>query len=69
MVVEGSTIREVFEAYVERVLSLALRGGQVLVMSNFTGLKDQEQLEVGHGPDAWGFFEHCGYCFLPGRQL
>ena len=34
--VEGSTNRKVFEAYVERVLSPELRPGQVMVMDNLT---------------------------------
>ena len=34
LVVEGSTTKEVFEAYVERALSPSLRPGQVVVMDN-----------------------------------
>jgi transposase len=36
LTVEGATDRDVFEAYVERVLSPELRPGQVLVMDNLT---------------------------------
>ena len=39
LAVEGSTTREVFEAYVERVLGPALREGQVVVMDNLTAHK------------------------------
>jgi len=34
LVVEGSTNREVFEAYVQRILSPKLCPGQVVVMDN-----------------------------------
>ncbi len=34
LAVEGSTRREVFEAYLERVLAPSLRSGQVIVMDN-----------------------------------
>ena len=49
LAVEGSHYREVFEAYVERVLSLALRAGQVLVVDKFTRYKSErapEQVEA-----------------------
>ena len=39
MAVEGSTTREVFEAYVERVLAPELRPGQVVVMDNLSSHK------------------------------
>ena len=39
LVVEAATNREVFEAYVERVLSPELRSGQVMVMDNLTAHK------------------------------
>jgi len=34
MAVEGSTDRELFEAYVERVLAPALESGQIVIMDN-----------------------------------
>jgi transposase len=36
LAVEDSTTREVFEAYLERVLVASLRPGQVVVMDNLT---------------------------------
>ncbi len=39
LAVEGSTTREVFEAYVERVLAAELRPGQVVVMDNLSSHK------------------------------
>ena len=39
MAVEDSTTREVFEAYLERVLVASLRPGQVVVMDNLTAHK------------------------------
>jgi transposase len=39
LAVEGSTNREVFETYVERVLAPTLRPGQVVVMDNLTAHK------------------------------
>ena len=36
MAVEGSTTREVFEAYLERILAPTLRQGQVVVMDNLS---------------------------------
>jgi transposase len=39
LAVEGSTTREVFEAYVEQVLGPALREGQVVVMDNLSAHK------------------------------
>ncbi len=36
LAVEGTTNREVFEAYVEQVLAPALRPGQVVVMDNLS---------------------------------
>jgi hypothetical protein len=38
LAVEGSTTREVFEAYVGRVLAPELRPGQVVVMDNLSPL-------------------------------
>jgi transposase len=34
--VEGSTSREVFETYIERVLAPELRPGQIVVMNNLS---------------------------------
>jgi transposase len=39
--VEGSTTREVFEAYVEQLLSLELESGQVVVMDNLSAHKGE----------------------------
>jgi hypothetical protein len=36
LAVEGSTRREVFEAYLERVLAPLLRSGQVIIMDNLS---------------------------------
>jgi transposase len=41
LAVEGSTTREVFEAYLERVLVPWLRPGQVVVMDNLTAHKGE----------------------------
>jgi transposase len=46
LVVEGSTNREVFEAYVERILSPKLRPGQVVVMDNLTPHKGERVREL-----------------------
>ena len=42
----GSTTREVFEAYVERVLLLALKPGQVIVMDNLSAHKGSRVREL-----------------------
>ena len=39
MAVEGSTTREVFEAYLEGVLTPALKPGQIVVMDNLSSHK------------------------------
>jgi transposase len=39
LAVEGSTTREVFEAYVEHVLAPSLRPGQIVVMDNLSSHK------------------------------
>jgi hypothetical protein len=39
LAVEGTTNREVFEAYVQRVLAPTLRPGQVVVMDNLSAHK------------------------------
>jgi transposase len=51
LAVEGSTTREVFEAYLERVLVPSLRPGQVVVMDNLTAHKGERvsELIVGRG--------------------
>src|SRR3712207_2912834 len=46
LTVEGATNRDVFEAYVERVLSPELRPGQVMVMDNLTTHKGERVREL-----------------------
>jgi transposase len=46
LAVEGSTNREVFEIYVERVLSPTLRIGQVVVMDNLSAHKGERVREL-----------------------
>ena len=41
MALEGSTTREVFEAYIEHFLAPALKGGQVVVMDNLSAHKGE----------------------------
>ncbi len=41
MAIEGSTTKEVFEAYVERFLAPTLRVGQVVLMDNLTAHKGE----------------------------
>ena len=41
LAVEGATTREVFEAYLERVLAPTLRSGQVVVMDNLSAHKGE----------------------------
>jgi transposase len=41
MAVEGSTTKEVFEAYIEHFLAPTLKGGQVVVMDNLSAHKGQ----------------------------
>jgi transposase len=56
--VVGSTTREVFEAYIEQVLSTALKPGQVVVMDNLSahkGSKIRELIEA----------QGCELLFLP----
>ena len=43
---EGATNREVFETYVERVLTPTLRRGQVVVMDNLTAHKGERVREL-----------------------
>jgi transposase len=49
LVVEGATNREVFEAYVERVLAPGLRPAQVVVMDNLTAHKGERVRELIEG--------------------
>jgi transposase len=46
LAVEGTTNREVFETYVERVLAPTLRRGQVMVMDNLTAHKGERVKEL-----------------------
>jgi transposase len=56
--VVGSTTREVFEAYIEQVLSTALKPGQVVVMDNLSAHKGSKIREL---TEAQG----CELLFLP----
>ncbi len=47
--VEGSTTREVFEAYLERVLAPALKPGQIVVMDNLSAHKGPRVRELIEG--------------------
>ena len=49
MAVEGATTREVFEAYLERVLAPALSPGQVVVMDNLSAHKGGRIKEILEG--------------------
>ncbi len=44
--VEGATNREVFEAYLEQILTPALRHGQIVVMDNLTAHKGERVKEI-----------------------
>ncbi len=46
LVVEGATAREVFEAYVEAVLTQSLRSGQIVVMDNLAAHKGERVREL-----------------------
>ena len=46
LAVEGATTREVFEAYLERVLAPSLRPGQVVVMDNLSSHKGSRVREL-----------------------
>ena len=46
LAVEGATDREVFEAYVEEVLTQSLRSGQIVVMDNLTTHKGERVREL-----------------------
>jgi hypothetical protein len=52
LAVEGATTREVFEAYLERVLAPSLGPGQVVVMDNLSAHKGGRVREIveGRGP-------------------
>jgi len=49
LAVEGATTREVFEAYLERVLAPTLRPGQVVVMDNLSAHKGGKVREIVEG--------------------
>ena len=49
LAVEGSTTREVFEAYLEHVLAPSLKPGQVVVMDNLTAHKGERVKELIEG--------------------
>jgi transposase len=49
LAVEGSTTREVFETYLERLLAPSLRSGQVVVMDNLTAHKGERVRELIEG--------------------
>jgi len=46
LAVKGATDREVFEAYVEEVLTQSLRSGQIMVMDNLTAHKGKRVREL-----------------------
>ncbi len=46
MAIEGSTTKEVFEAYIEHFLAPTLRVGQVLIMDNLSAHKGQRVREL-----------------------
>jgi transposase InsO family protein len=46
LAVEDATDREVFEAYVEEVLTQSLRSGQIVVMDNLTAHKGERMREL-----------------------
>jgi transposase len=46
LAVEGSTTRELFEAYLERVLAPSLRPGQVVMMDNLSSHKGSQVREL-----------------------
>jgi transposase len=49
MAVEGPTTREVFEAYLERVLAPSLQPGRIVVMDNLTSHKGGRVKELIEG--------------------
>jgi transposase len=58
LAVEGATTREVFEAYLERVLAPTLRSAQVVVMDNLSAHKGGRVREILEG-------EGCELLYLP----
>jgi transposase len=52
LVVEGSTTREVFEAYLQEVLAPSLGPGQVVVMDNLSAHKGERVKEIIEGRGA-----------------
>jgi transposase len=58
MTVDGSTNREVFEAYIEQVLAPTLEGGEVVIMDNLPAHKPARVRELIEG---WG----CELIYLP----
>ena len=58
LAVEGSTTREVFEAYLEGVLAPTLKPGQVVVMDNLSAHKGGRVKEIVEGRD-------CELVYLP----
>ena len=58
LAVEGSTTREVFEAYLEHVLAPTLRPGRVVVMDNLTAHKGERVRELIAD-------KGCGLLYLP----
>jgi transposase len=58
LALEGPTTREVFEAYVERVLAPRLCPGQVVIMDNLTAHKGERIIEMIEGRD-------CQLLYLP----
>jgi transposase len=58
LAVEGSTMREVFEAYLEQVLAPTLRAGQVVVMDNLSAHKGGRVKEIVEARD-------CELLYLP----
>ena len=52
MAVEGSTAREIFEAYLEGVLAPTLRPSQILVMDNLSAHKGAKVKEIVEGRGA-----------------
>jgi DDE superfamily endonuclease len=49
LAVEGPTTREVFEAYIERVLAPSLKPGQIVVMDNLSSHKGSRVRELIEG--------------------
>jgi transposase len=62
MAVEGPTTREVFEAYLERVLAPSLQPGRIVVMDNLTSHKGGRVKELIEG-------EGCELIYLPSYSL